>query len=169
MAIGVTGATGQLGQKVIKSLIGKQPSSEIVAIVRNPDKAAHLGVQVRAADYGNPAALEQAFAGINKLLLISSNSFGERATHHSNVIDAAKKAGVAHIIYTGILHADALNVELASDHKLTEKKLVSSGLPFTVLRNGWYWENHTISIAPALTHGALVGSSGDGRISYASR
>lgn len=169
MVVAVTGATGQLGRKVIRSLKEKIPASEIIAVVRDPSKAADLGVEVRAGDYGDVASLENALAGVDKLLLISSNSLDERANHHSNAIDAAKKAGVKHIVYTGILHADRLEVALASDHKLTEQKLAAAGIPYTILRNGWYWENATANFGPSLQHGALVGGAGEGRISFASR
>lgn len=170
MVIAVTAATGQLGRKVVKSLLEKVPASEIVAVVRDPAKAADLGVEVRAGDYNDPAALEKAFAGVDKVLLISGSSeFGKRAAEHANVVNAAKKAGVGFIAYTSLLHADGWDLPITGDHKATEETVKASGLPFTILRNGWYWENHTAGLAPSLPYGALTGSAGDGRISWASR
>jgi NAD(P)H dehydrogenase (quinone) len=168
----ITGATGQLGRLVIQSLLSKLPASEIVAAVRNPARAADLaaqGVQVRKADYTDPASLEAAFQGAEKVLLISSSEVGQRAAQHRNVIDAAKKAGVALLAYTSILRADTSPLGLAAEHAATEAYLRESGLPFVLLRNGWYTENYLASVQPALQQGAFIGSAGDGRISSAAR
>ncbi len=167
--IAITGATGQLGQKTVASLASRIPAADIVAIVRDPAKAEGLGVAVRQADYEDPAALEKALAGVDTLLLISSSVVGSRAAHHANVIAAAKKAGVKHIVYTSLLHADRLDIGLADEHNQTEAALRDSGLAFTVLRNGWYWENNTASLGQSLEHGMIAGSAGDGRIAWASR
>lgn len=107
--IAITGATGQLGQYVIESLLKTVPASQIVAIVRNPAKATALsqqGITVRQADYSDEAALTAALQGIDKLLLISSSEVGQRASQHRNVINAAKAAHVKFIAYTSLLHAD---------------------------------------------------------------
>ncbi|EOC0056150.1 SDR family oxidoreductase [Cronobacter turicensis] len=170
--IAITGATGHLGQRVIDTLLNTVAAQEIVAIVRNPAKAAALsakGVQVRAADYGNVAALIAAFAGVEKLLLISSSEVGQRAPQHRNVIDAAKTAGVKLIAYTSLLHADRSPLGLADEHVATEKMLAEAGIPYVLLRNGWYTENYLASVPPALEHGVFIGSAGDGKIASASR
>ncbi|MCX5495564.1 SDR family oxidoreductase [Kaistia dalseonensis] len=167
--IGITGATGQLGRLIVKKLLAKVPASEIVAIVRDPAKAADLGVVVRKAEYDNPETLDAAFAGIDTLLLISSNEFGKRAAQHANVVAAAKRAGVKLIGYTSILHADTSEIGLAVDHRQTEADIRASGLPFVFLRNGWYTENYAGSIPGAVAGGALIGSAGEGKISAASR
>ena len=146
--IAITGATGQLGQRVIDTLLNTVAAQEIVAIVRNPAKAAALsakGVQVRAADYNDAAALTAALAGVEKLLLISSSEIGQRATQHRNVIDAAKTAGVKLIAYTSLLHADRSPLGLAEEHVATEKMLADAGIPYVLLRNGWYTENYLAS------------------------
>ncbi|MBA4489945.1 SDR family oxidoreductase [Paracoccus sp. S1E-3] len=169
MTIAVTGATGQLGRLVIADLKAKVPASDIVALVRDPAKAADLGVQARAADYGAPAALEAALKGVETLLLISSSEVGQRAVQHQNVIDAAKAAGVGRIVYTSLLHADTSPLSLAAEHVQTEAALKASGIPFTILRNGWYTENYTGSVPAAVAHGALAGSAGEGRIASATR
>jgi NAD(P)H dehydrogenase (quinone) len=168
----VTGATGQLGRLVIKALLKTQSASEIVAAVRSPEKAADLaalGVQVRRADYNEPATLETAFKGADKLLLISSSEMGRRGVQHRAAIDAAKRNGVQLIAYTSVLRADTSPLGLADEHRETEEALRVSGVPFVLLRNGWYTENYLRSLAPALEHGAIRGSAGDGRISSAAR
>ncbi|EKM6428920.1 SDR family oxidoreductase [Cronobacter sakazakii] len=170
--IAITGATGQLGQRVIDTLLNTVAAQEIVAIVRNPAKAAALsarGVQVRAADYNDVAALTAALAGVEKVLLISSSEIGQRATQHRNVIDAAKTAGVKLIAYTSLLHADRSPLGLAEEHVATEKMLADAGIPYVLLRNGWYTENYLASVPPALEHGVFIGSAGDGKIASASR
>ena len=168
----ITGASGQLGRLVIQSLLAKVPASQIVAAVRNPAKAtdlAALGVQLRQADYSQPATLDAAFAGADKLLLISSSEVGQRAAQHRNAIDAAKRAGVQLIAYTSLLHATGSPLALAEEHLATEVYLKESGVPHALLRNGWYTENYLASIAPALQHGAYIGSAGEGRIASAAR
>ncbi len=170
--IAVTGATGQLGQLVINELLATHNAQDIVAIVRNPAKAqalAQKGVQVREADYGNSAALAQALQGVEKLLLISSSEVGQRAPQHRNIINAAKSAGVQLIAYTSLLHADTSPLGLRAEHIETENDLAQSGVPFVLLRNGWYSENYLASVPAALEHGAFIGSAGDGKIASASR
>lgn len=170
--IAVTGATGQLGRLVINALLKKVPASEIIAAVRHPEKAsdlAALGLQVRKADYSQPATLDAAFQGVDKLLLISSSEVGQRVAQHTAVINAAKHAGVKLLAYTSLLHADKSILGLGEEHRATEALLRESGLPVVLLRNGWYTENYAASIAPALAHGAFIGAVGNGRIASAAR
>lgn len=167
--IAVTGATGQLGRLVVARLAQRVPASRIVALARDPAKAAAFGVEARAADYTQPATLDRALAGVNTLLLISANEIGRRTAQHHNVIEAAKKAGVAHIVYTSLLHADTSPIDLAEEHRATERELRASGIAHTILRHGWYAENYTASIPGALAGGAFIGSAGSGRISAATR
>ena len=170
--IAVTGATGQLGRIVIDALLKKVPAGEIVAAVRTPAKAADLaalGVIVRQADYGQPETLEAAFAGVDKLLLISGSEVGQREAQHKAVIEAARAAGVGFIAYTSLLHADTSPLGLGVEHRATEALLKASGIPFALLRNGWYSENYAASIPPALAHHAFIGAAGEGRIASAAR
>ncbi|MFV9687737.1 SDR family oxidoreductase [Pantoea sp. KXB45] len=170
--IAVTGATGQLGRKVIAALLKKVPAETIVAAVRTPARAADLaaqGVIVRQADYGQPETLEAAFAGVEKLLLISGSEVGQREAQHRAVIAAARAAGVRFIAYTSLLHADTSPLGLALEHRATEALLRDSGIPFALLRNGWYTENYAASIPPALAHHAFIGAAGTGRIASAAR
>jgi len=168
----VTGASGQLGRLVVEHLLQTTPAAQIVATARDPSALADLaarGVEVRQADYAAPDTLDAAFAGIDRLLLISSNAVGQRVPQHLNAIAAAKAAGVGLVAYTSVLHADTSSLGLAEEHRQTEAALRASGLGHVLLRNGWYAENYTASIPAALAHGALLGSAGEGRISSAPR
>jgi len=168
----VTGATGQLGQLVIKALLKKVPASGIVAAVRNVAKArdiAALGVQVRHADYTEPASWDAALKGADKVLLISSSEIGQRAKQHRTVIDAAKRADVKLLAYTSVLRADTCPLGLAAEHRETEAAIRASGVPFVLLRHGWYTENYTAGVPNALAHGAVYGCAGEGRIASATR
>ncbi|MEB7918366.1 SDR family oxidoreductase [Enterobacter mori] len=170
--IAITGATGQLGQLVIEELLKTVPASQIVAIVRNPAKAEALsnqGIVVRQGDYTDQAAFTTALNGVDKLLLISSSEVGQRATQHQNVINAAKAAGVKFIAYTSLLHADTSPLGLHVEHVDTEKALAESGVPYALLRNGWYTENYLASAPPALEHGVFIGAAGEGKIASATR
>ena len=170
MSIVVTAATGHLGQLVIDELLERVPADQVVAVARNAEKAAPLaarGVEIRIADYNDPAALAAAFGAGDTVLLISGLE-PNRVAQHQAVIDAAKAAGVARIAYTSVLGGPEADFDLAADHLTTEQAIVDSGLPYTFLRNGWYHEVYTDQIAVQLEHG-VVGSAGDGRIGSASR
>ncbi len=170
--IAITGATGQLGRLVIENLLKSVPATEIVAAVRNPDKAADLaakGVEIRFADYNQPESLTAAFVGIEKVLLISSSEVGQRTPQHRAVIETAVQAEIKLLAYTSILHADSSPLMLAKEHQETEAILRDSGLPYILLRNGWYTENYTIGIPAALENGAIMGCAGSGKLSSASR
>ncbi len=170
--IAITGATGQLGQHVIESLLKTVPASQIVAIVRNPAKATALsqqGITVRQADYSDEAAFTTALQGIDKLLLISSSEVGQRAPQHRNVINAAKAAHVKFIAYTSLLHADTSPLGLADEHVATEQILAESGIAYALLRNGWYTENYLASAPAALEHGVFIGAADEGKIASATR
>ncbi len=168
----ITGATGQLGRLVVAELARRVGPLSVTAVVRDPARAAGLfpaGVAVRAGDYDQPQTLAAALEGAERVLLISSNALGARVAQHQNVIDAAKRAGVARLAYTSVLHADTSPLGLAEEHRQTEALIADSGLPHTLLRNGWYTENYTASIPPALQHGAFIGSAAQGPISSAAR
>lgn len=173
MTIVITGATGQLGRLVVEALLDSGvPAGQLVAAGRDLAKVADLagrGVQVRQIDYQDPASLRRAFAGAGKVLLISGSDVGQRLEQHRNAIEAAKDAGVGLIAYTSIANADRTDMQLAAEHQATEEALSASGLPFTLLRNGWYLENYTDQLGSYLQHGAVAGSAGDGRVSAATR
>ncbi|MFI7545610.1 SDR family oxidoreductase [Actinoplanes sp. NPDC049599] len=170
MTIVVTGATGGLGRHAVESLLARGvPADRIVAVGRSIEKIQDLadrGVDVRYASYDEPESLRKAFVGAEKLLLVSASEPGKRVPQHQNVIDAAKEAGVSRIFYTSAPHADTSAMILATEHLATEQALAASGIPFVVLRNGWYLENY--DLRGALEHG-LVGAAGDGKISLVTR
>ena len=171
MSIVVTGATGQLGRHVVEQLLEKVPAGQITAVVRNAEKAADLadrGVKIALADYNDPASYDGLFSAGDKVLLISGNEFDKgRVRQHKVVIDAAKAAGVALLAYTSA--PGTLTAALADDHRGTEEILLDSGVPYALLRNGWYLENYTEQLAGTLAQGALAGSAGEGKVSAASR
>ena len=169
MKTAVTGATGQLGQLVVEQLKKRIANEEIVALARNLEKASGLGVEVREFDYTKPEIMVESLKGIDHLLLISGSEFGQRAAQHTNVINAAKKAGVKWIVYTSLLRADTTGINIAGEHLASEKTLKESGIAYTILRNGWYSENYTMSIPGAIKGGAFLGSAKDGKISSAPR
>lgn len=168
----VTGATGRLGQLVITALLRTLPAAQITALVRTPTKASTLarkGIAVREADYNRPDTLGPALAGVDKLLLIASSDLGHRVPQHKAVIDAAKASGVKLIAYTSVLRAGTSHLAVAEEHRQTEALLKASGVPFVLLRNGWYTENYTFSLPTVLKQGAILGSTGEGRIASAAR
>lgn len=169
MKTGITGATGQLGRLVVESLKKRGATDNVVALVRNPAKAAELGIEAKAFDYEKPETLAASLQGIDHLLLISGNEIGKRKQQHENVIKAAKEAGVKWIVYTSLLHADKSSLSLAEEHKATEEMLKASGIPYTLLRNGWYTENYTGSVPGAVKAGAFIGSAEEGKIASATR
>ncbi|MBT2515754.1 SDR family oxidoreductase [Arthrobacter sp. ISL-30] len=173
MTLVVTGATGQLGRLVVEALLNREVQpSDIVATGRDVARIADLaerGVQVLPVDYNDGDSLAKAFAGAEKVLLISGSEVGQRVEQHRNVIDAAKQAGVGLIAYTSVANADTTGMQLAAEHQATEEALRESGVPFALLRNSWYLENYTGQLPVYLRHGAVLGSAGEGRVSAATR
>ncbi|MET8951254.1 SDR family oxidoreductase [Streptomyces sp. NPDC004393] len=171
MSIIVTGATGHLGRHVVEQLLEKVPAGQITAVVRTPEKAADFadrGVRIAVADYNAPETFGGLFAAGDKVLLISGNEFDKgRVGQHQVVLEAAKAAGVALFAYTSA--PGSLTAALADDHRATEQLIVESGVPYALLRNGWYHENYTENLAPVLEHGAVVQAAGEGRVASASR
>jgi NAD(P)H dehydrogenase (quinone) len=168
----VTGASGKLGRLVLDELLRQTDAANVVALARDPatlQEYDQRGVQVRQADYDDPASLKAALRGVDRLLLISGNAVGERERQHGNVIDAAKDAGVSYIAYTSILKGDKSRLALAPEHVATEKLLAGSGLNYDLLRNGWYSENYTGGLAQSVESGKIFGAVGQGRLSTASR
>ncbi|WP_111892240.1 SDR family oxidoreductase [Acinetobacter sp. MB5] len=172
MKIAITGATGQLGQYVIEFLLKTENAQNIVALVRNLDKAQSLkqqGIEVRYFNYDEPESLTPTLQGIDKLLLISANEVGRRTPQHQAVIEAAKQAQVKHIVYTSLLNATHSPLSLAKEHQETEALIQQSGLNYTLLRNNWYTENYLATLPQIIEQGILYGAAGAGKISLASR
>jgi NAD(P)H dehydrogenase (quinone) len=173
MPLLITGATGHLGRLVVEQLLAAGvPAGDITATGRATDKIKDLadqGVQVRAVDFGDPAAVRAAVAGADRVLLVSAMEPGGRVALHRNVIDAAREAGTGLVAYTSIVNAGTTTIRLAADHQATEQLLRDSGVPYVLLRNSWYHENYTDRLPAFLAQGAIPGSAGQGRISAAAR
>jgi len=170
--IAITGASGQLGRLVIDSLLTRTDATDIVALIRNPAKAADLealGVTVRIADYSKPDTLPPALAGVKKLLLISGSEVGQRFAQHDAVIKAASDAELELFAYTSLLNAMESPMILAKEHQQTEDAIRASGLPAVILRNGWYTENLLGNLQQELAMGKVFGASSSGRWSTAAR
>jgi NAD(P)H dehydrogenase (quinone) len=173
MPLLITGATGHLGRLVVEQLLADGvPAGDIIATGRATDKIKDLadrGVQVRAVEFGDAAAVRAAVAGADRVLLVSAMDPGGRVEQHRNVIDAARAAGTGLVAYTSIVNAGTTKIRLAADHQATEQLLRDSGVPYVLLRNSWYHENYTDRLPAFLAQGAIPGSAGEGRISAAAR
>ncbi len=172
--IAITGANGQLGRATIEFLSKKIDPSHIVAIVRDPQKAHDLeraGIQIRVAEYDNLDSLNQAFQGTRKVLQISAIQTGEQGhRQEKNVVDVARQQGVQHIIYTSALQADRnTNFFSAWQCLHTENVILTSGLPYTILRNSLYLETIPEFIGSAWQQGAIYFPAGNGSVSFVSR
>ena len=173
MRIAITGAAGHLGRHVIESLLARGVAAQdLVAIVRTASKAEDLtarGITVAEAPYEDVAALTEALQGVDRLVLVSGSEVGKRAAQHTNVLEAAKAAGVAFIAYTSLVNADSSELSLAPEHRETEALLASSGIDHVLLRNGWYWENFASNVDAARATGHVFGAAGEGRVNGAAR
>ncbi|WP_018749898.1 SDR family oxidoreductase [Paenibacillus sanguinis] len=173
MKILVTGATGQLGSKVVDALLGLVPAEQVAVSVRQPEKAAALsalGVEVRQGDFDEPASLDKAFAGIDRLLIVSTQGDNDtRIRQHGAAVEAAKRAGVQLIAYTSVSNAADSNLLLAPVHKATEEFILKTGIPYVFLRNNWYIENEMSTIQGVLAGAPVITSAGSGRVGWATR
>lgn len=173
MSVVVTGATGHLGRLVVTELLARGvPAGDVVATGRRVEALADLaaqGVRVVASDYADPGSLRAAFEGADRVLLVSGNEVGQRVTQHGHAIEAAKAAGVGHLVYTSAPRATTSDLVLAPEHKATEELLAASGLTTTILRNNWYTENYVPTLEQARATGEVVASAGEGRVASATR
>lgn len=171
MKILVTGATGKLGSKVVESLLKSVPASNLVVSVRNPEKAQGLrkrGVEVRQGDFDRPETLDNAFKGIDRLLIISADGDNDtRIQQHANAVQAAERAGVKFIAYTSLANATESKNLMAPPHVATEAAIIKTGIPYSFLRNNWYLENEIGSIQGALAGAPWVTSAGEGKVGWA--
>ncbi len=171
----VTGASGHLGRRVVELLLGAGVPS-VTAASRQPDKIFDLaarGAPLRRADFDDPASLDEAFADVDRLLLISTDALGTpglRQRQHKAAVDAAVRTGVKHIVYTSMVNPDPDSpIPFAPDHLATEQAIESSGIPHTILRVNWYAEYFFVSLPPALRFGKWLTSAGEGRTAYVAR
>lgn len=173
--IAITGATGQLGSQIVAQLTKKVNPSEIVAIVRDEQKASglkELGVNVRVADYHNTEALKNALSGVDKLMLVSSSDFNDRLQQHKNVVDAAKNAGVKHIVYTGVSMNDvntSVLKDFMTDHYQTDEHIKNSGIDYTLLQHNLYADVVPMFLGPNVTETGIFFPAGNGKVPFALR
>ncbi|UKS29740.1 SDR family oxidoreductase [Paenibacillus sp. HWE-109] len=173
MKILVTGATGQLGAKVVEALLATLPAESLAVSVRDTDKASGLrarGVDVRHGDFDQPTTLDEAFTGIDRLLIVSTQGDNEtRIRQHQAAVSAAQRAGVGFIAYTSVTNAEETTLFLAPVHRATEDAIRKTGIPYAFLRNNWYIENEVGTIQGILAGAPLVTSAGEGKVGWASR
>ena len=173
----VTGASGQLGQAVIRHLLETYAvkASDIVAASRDTSKLSALeakGVESRTADFDDAASLDAAFAGIDTALLISTDALavpGQRLTQHKAAVAAATKAGVKHLVYTSMQSPDKSLISFAPDHLGTEEAIKASGRPYTILRNAWYHDNYLHGMPHNVKAGQWFTATADGKVPNVSR
>ena len=173
MSIVITGASGHLGRSTAELVLGRVPASEVTLTTRRPEDLSDFavrGAEIRTADFDRPETLVEAFAGAERLLLISTQDLGRRAAQHRAAIEAAGEAGVLHVIYTSYLNPVEENPAVVTpSHRDTEEAMRASGLAWTLLRNGLYAEYQVPAGAQAIAIGRLVHNNGDGRTAYVSR
>ena len=171
----VTGATGQLGSQIVENLLKQVSPNEIIVLVRDAEKAKELkekGMQIRIGDYTNPNSLVAAFKDVKKLILISSNDFNDRIGQHKNAIDAAKQAGVKHIIYTSMSMNDIETSPLKGflkDHYETEDYIKQNGFTYTMMQHSLYADVIPMFLGEQVLETGVFFPAGEGRVSYASR
>ncbi|KQX69028.1 SDR family oxidoreductase [Paenibacillus sp. Root444D2] len=173
MKILVTGATGQLGSKVVEALLASVPAEKLAVSVRDTEKATELssrGVEVRHGDFDDPASLDKAFADVDRLLIVSTQGDNEtRIRQHLAAVSAAERAGVGFIAYTSATNAEESSLFLVPVHRATEQAIRKTGIPYSFLRNNWYIENEIGTIQGVLAGAPLVTSAGAGKVGWASR
>lgn len=171
MKLLVTGATGKFGTKVVETLLKTVPANQLAVSVRNPEKAEQLrtrGIEVRQGDFDHPETLDTAFAGIDRLLIISADGDNEtRIRQHANAVAAAERAGVNFIAYTSVANAQESKNLFAPTHKATEQAILKTGISYSFLRNNWYLENEIPSIQGVLAGAPWVTSAGNGKVGWA--
>jgi len=169
----ITGATGQFGSIVVENLLERGLAGKLAVSVRDPQKATALkarGVDVRQGDFDDAASLARTFAGVERLLLVSTNGDTEtRIRQHQTAVRAAQAAGVGYIVYTSIANADHNPLGLAEVHRATEAAIRATGIPYTFLRNNWYLENEMGFVGAALAGAPVRTSAGQGKVGWALR
>lgn len=173
-ALLVTGASGQLGRRVVALLL-EAGATRVIAVTRTPEKIADLGQRgavVRKGSFEEPATLAEAFAGANRMLAISTDAIdkpGRRIQQHRNAVEAAARAGVQHIVYTSMPNPETSPVIFAPDHLGTEQAIAASGMTYTILRDNWYTDFLVPGLAQAAASGKLYSAAGEGGAAYVTR
>jgi NAD(P)H dehydrogenase (quinone) len=169
----VTGATGKLGSIVVEALLKSVSAENLAVSVRHPEKAESLralGVEVRHGDFDQPETLDKAFAGVDRLLIVSADGDNEaRIRQHLAAVSAAKRANVGFIAYTSLGNASESSLFLAPVHRATEEAIRQTGIPYSLLRNNWYLENEIGSVQAVIGGAPWLTSAGSGKVGWASR
>jgi NAD(P)H dehydrogenase (quinone) len=173
MTIAITGASGTMGRLVAEAVLAAADPSDVVVISRNPSKLddfAQRGAQTRHGDFNDRGTLPAAFAGVDRLLIISTDVVGQRLGGHFAAVDAAAEAGVGHLVYTSMIDpSDSNPIAVADEHRPTEERIRTSGADWTFLRNSIYAEMLAGSAHAALATGRHVTNAGAGATSYVAR
>ncbi|WP_139956007.1 SDR family oxidoreductase [Flavicella sediminum] len=172
MKVAVTSANGKLGSSIVKNLIQLLGKDKVVGIARSPEKAAHLGIEIRKGDYNSREEFEQALQGIDKVILLSGmDEPQKRIQQHRNVIEAAVSNGVQKIVYTSIIGDDENNAfsPVVQSNRQTEKDVQNAGLDYVIGRNGIYIEPDLEYIDTYIKEGEIRNCAGDGKCTYTSR
>lgn len=171
----VTGASGNIGRMTLKHLLKRVSANDLVGLARDPDKATDLaadGIEIRKGDYFDYEGLVRAFEGIDKVMLVSTHAFTDRNTQHANVINAAKQAGVKHIVYMPIIHNPKSGVKLpqvTDEDIFVEEKLKASGLTFTLVRHPPFLENIQGYVGGNPMEKGVIAPEGTGKAGYVRR
>jgi NAD(P)H dehydrogenase (quinone) len=173
MKLVITGASGQLARRVAELVLAAVDAGDLILTTRTPAALASLaarGVAVRHADFADPRSLRGAFAGGERLLLVSATDLRERTAQHQAALDAARDAGVRHVIYTSGLKPEPPNpAVVAPSHFATEQAVMGSGLDWTILRNSLYADYQLPEAKRAIETGELVHNRGQGVTAYVAR
>jgi NAD(P)H dehydrogenase (quinone) len=167
----VTGASGQFGRLVLAELLARG-ATNVTAGSRDTARLSVQGAKTARVDFDDPESLDRAFAGVDRLLIVSTDALapGVRRRQHLAAVAAAKRAGVGHIVYTSMPSpTEDSPIFFAPDHRETEAAIRDSGIPFTILRNNWYFENSFLGIPSAIASGALYSAAGSGGLAHVAR
>ena len=172
MKVAVTSTSGKLGAEIVKACLELLPADDVIGLARTPERAAHLGVEIRPGDYEQRDALETSLAGVDVVLLVSGmDAPDKRIGQHRNVIEAARAAGVRKIVYTSIQGAEegTAFTPVVRSNRQTEQDVRDSGLDWVVGRNGIYIEPDVEYLDRYVLAGGISNSAGDGRCGYTTR
>jgi len=171
----VTGASGQLGHRVVALLL-EAKAGNIIAASRDVSKLADLaakGAQTRRLDFDDEASLKDGFAGVDRVLIVSTDALdvpGKRLEQHLRAVKAAQAAGVSYLAYTSLLNCvPGALITFAPDHYGTEAAIKATGIDYAILRNGWYMDNLLMAAPQAVASSTWFASSGEGRTAHVSR
>ena len=173
MKLVITGGSGQLARRAAELLLAKVAPQDLIVTTRTPAglrSLAERGVIVRQADFAAPPTLRAAFAGAERMLLVSATDLRQRTAQHRAAIEAAKAAGVRHVVYTSGLKPEPPNpAVVAPSHYATEQALVQSGMGWTILRNSLYADYQIPEASQAIAAGVLIHNRGAGKVAYVAR